>query len=221
MNRLHAFASGPVYPWPAMLRDFLLWGFRTLQFGPGTSMAALRAWRQFRRCSQISSSAQIGPLAWCVNRKRERHNLSIGERVICRGLLRVEGFGDGVLRIAPDVYIADDVLISVVERVEIGEMTLIAHGTQIFDNDSHPLNSLDRELDYRIISKIQSGQRPSIKAAPVIIGSHVWVGFNSIIMKGVVIGDRSIVASGAVVTKDVPANTLVAGNPARAIREVT
>jgi acetyltransferase-like isoleucine patch superfamily enzyme len=156
-----------------------------------------------------------------VNGKSGRDNLSIGDRVICRGLLRVEGYGEGILRIAPDVYIGDDVLISVVERVEIGTMTLIAHGTQIFDNDSHPLDSRDRELDYRIISKMQTGQRPKVNSAPVIIGSHVWLGFNSIIMKGVTIGDCSIVASGSVVTKDVPANTLVAGNPARPIREVT
>lgn len=221
MNRLHAFASGPVYPWPGRASSFLVWGHRTLKFGPGASLAALRAWRQFRRCSRIPSSAQVGPLAWCVNHKPGRDNLNIGDRVICRGLLRVEGYGEGILRIAADVYIADDVLISVVERIEIGPMTLIAHGTQIFDNDSHPLDSHERELDYRIISKLQRGQRPKVNSAPVIIGRNVWLGFNCIVMKGVTIGDCSIVASGSVVTKDVPANTLVAGNPARPVREVT
>lgn len=59
-----------------------------------------------------------------------------------------------------------------------------------------------------------------IAAAPVQIGSHAWIGFNSIILKGVTIGDRSVVAAGSVVTHDVPADTLVGGNPARVLRTI-
>ena len=119
-----------------------------------------------------------------------------------------------------NVYIGDDTLISCTESIEIGSMTMIAHGVQIFDNDSHPLNSQEREFDYLIITNQKSGDRPKINTSPIKIGNNVWIGFNSIITKGVSIGDRSIVAAGSVVTKDVPANTLVAGNPAKIIREV-
>ena len=55
---------------------------------------------------------------------------------------------------------------------------------------------------------------------PVLIGNNVWVGCRAIILKGVTIGEGAVVAAGAVVTKDVPPFTLVAGNPARVIREV-
>ena len=47
------------------------------------------------------------------------------------------------------------------------------------------------------------------------IGNNVWIGMNAIVLKGVTIGENSIIAAGAVVTKDVPPNTVVAGNPAR------
>ncbi len=52
----------------------------------------------------------------------------------------------------------------------------------------------------------------------MIIGNHVWIGENALILKGVKIGDNSIVGAGSVVTKDVPNNSIVAGNPARIIK---
>lgn len=59
-----------------------------------------------------------------------------------------------------------------------------------------------------------------VKICPVKICNKVWIGFNSIILKGVTIGEGSIVGAGSVVTKDVPPWTIVAGNPARIIREI-
>lgn len=57
-------------------------------------------------------------------------------------------------------------------------------------------------------------------AIPIIIGNDVWIGGSCVILPGVTIGDNSIVAAGSVVTKDVPANTIVAGNPAKPIKTI-
>jgi acetyltransferase-like isoleucine patch superfamily enzyme len=61
--------------------------------------------------------------------------------------------------------------------------------------------------------------RPKLKTAPVKIGNNVWIGMGAVILKGVTIGDNAVVAAGAIVTRSVPANTIVAGNPAAAVKK--
>ena len=62
--------------------------------------------------------------------------------------------------------------------------------------------------------------RPHTYPAPIVLGRNVWVGSNATILQGVTIGDNAIVGAGAVVTKDVPANTIVGGVPARFIKRI-
>lgn len=64
------------------------------------------------------------------------------------------------------------------------------------------------------------GRNKSGYTIPINIGNDVWVGGNCVILAGVTIGDNSVVAAGSIVTKDVPKNTVVAGNPARVIKEI-
>ena len=82
-------------------------------------------------------------------------------------------------------------------------------GVRVFDLDGHPI---DAELRRRGEPTPPDGIRP------VILGNDVWIGAGAIILKGVSIGDRSIVAAGSVVTRPVPADTVVAGNPAKVVR---
>lgn len=63
-------------------------------------------------------------------------------------------------------------------------------------------------------------KRAAMTPAPIVLGKRVWVGSNSTILQGVTIGDNAIIAAGAVVTKDVPANTVVGGVPAKFIRNI-
>jgi maltose O-acetyltransferase len=95
--------------------------------------------------------------------------------------------------------------------VRIGDDTLIAGNVQIYDNISHPL-SPERRLRHDPFTLEES--------SPVVIGKNCWIGNQAIIMRGVTIGDNSIVAAGAIVTKSVPSNVLVAGNPARIIKSI-
>lgn len=64
------------------------------------------------------------------------------------------------------------------------------------------------------------GDRQTTYPAPIVLGKNVWVGSNSTILQGVTIGDNAVVGAGAVVTKDVPENTIVGGVPARVIRHI-
>jgi acetyltransferase-like isoleucine patch superfamily enzyme len=85
-------------------------------------------------------------------------------------------------------------------EITIGELCLFGEQVIIRDDDSHSVDD-----------------RPS--SAPITIGNRVWVGMRAMILKGVTIGDGAVVAAGSVVTKDVPAGTLVGGVPARVIRK--
>lgn len=90
--------------------------------------------------------------------------------------------------------------------VEIGEHCLFAPHVKIF-TATHPTSPALRKIDKEF-------------ALPIKIGNNVWLGGGAIICPNVSIGDNSVVAAGAVVTKNVPANVLVAGNPAKIIKEL-
>ncbi len=92
------------------------------------------------------------------------------------------------------------------KRIEIGDNSLVT-GIYI-DTDFHS-TALDRNND-----------EAEAKSKPIIIGKNTWVGGRSAILKGVTIGDNSIVGFGSVVTQDVPPNVIVAGNPARVVKQL-
>lgn len=105
-----------------------------------------------------------------------------------------------------------------VEKVILGEYSAIANNTVICDNNNHPVNPADRMI--MRLTPLGSDKRSWKHAdhAPIIIGKNVWIGEYCRICKGVTIGDGSIVAANAVVTKNVPPNCIVAGNPAKIVK---
>lgn len=117
----------------------------------------------------------------------------------------------------PELVIGDQTFIghachfAISRSLRIGRHCLIAQGLRVQDHDGHPLNAEERR-----------GARPTPPdgSAPVVIGDDVWVGAYAVVLKGVTIGDRAIVGAGAVVTKDVPPDVVVAGNPARIVKQL-
>jgi acetyltransferase-like isoleucine patch superfamily enzyme len=135
-----------------------------------------------------------------------------------RGILRVEATGK--LEIGEEVYVGDGAIISAAAHTTVGRSTFLAHGAQIFDNDTHPLDPLERQnhLD-RILGR--GKHRPyTIASAPIRIGERCWIGMNSLLMKGVTVGNDSIIAAGSVVLHDVPPGWITGGNPARLIKQI-
>ena len=88
--------------------------------------------------------------------------------------------------------------------VTLGDGCLIGHNV-VFATLNHDMNP---------------EKRAAMTPAPIVLGKRVWVGSNSTILQGVTIGDNAIIAAGAVVTKDVPANTVVGGVPTKFIRNI-
>ena len=102
-------------------------------------------------------------------------------------------------------------IVSVAQSVRIGDDTLIAGDVAIFDNTTHPVSPARRLARAPVMPP---------EVASVVIGRNVWIGIHCIVMRGVTIGDNSVVAAGSVVTKSVPPNTVVAGNPATPVRQL-
>lgn len=123
------------------------------------------------------------------------------------------------VKIGSNTFVGGSTILAA-QSVEIGDDVLIAWGCYIVDHNSHSLDWKLRKNDTKLWIRGQKDWN-YVKTKPVVILNRAWIGFNSIILKGVTIGEGAIVAAGSVVTKDVPAYTVVGGNPACVIRELT
>lgn len=126
-----------------------------------------------------------------------------GEKMVIRTLAE-----DAAIIIGNDSGISCATIIAQ-KKVLIGDRVLIGAGVRIMDTDFHPIHVEDRN---------KKNHLSHVEAEEVIISDDVWLGAESMVLKGVTIGHSSVVAARSVVTKDVPPNTLVAGVPARVIR---
>jgi len=105
-------------------------------------------------------------------------------------------------------------------EVKIGKYVIISDNVIITDNNNHPISPYKRKE--MIISgwSTKLWKWKNSNATPVIIKDNVWIGKDAKILKGVIVGENSIVAMGAIVTKNVPKNVIVAGNPAVVVKNI-
>lgn len=163
--------------------------------------------------ARLTSSARIR------NIRGDTRCIKVGGHTLVAGELLVFSHG-GEISIGEWCYIGEGARVWSAGSIDIGDRVLISHNVNIFDSLTHPLRAGQRHAQFRAI--MQTGHPRSIDLGerPVTVGNDVWIGANSCVLRGVTLGEGAIIGAGAVVTRDAPPFTLVAGNPARVIREL-
>jgi len=113
---------------------------------------------------------------------------------------------EGVVEIGDKTVFGQECTVSAYQRVRIGEQCVIADRAMFIDFD-HGVAEVERPIRVQGIYKRDT-----------VVGSNVWIGYGACVLRGVRVGDNSIVGTNAVVTKDVPANSVVGGVPAKVLR---
>jgi acetyltransferase-like isoleucine patch superfamily enzyme len=152
-------------------------------------------------------------------RSERESGLTLGDRVTIYTWTYFNVEPGGSVEIGSDSVLVGAIFMCA-DRITLGKRVVVSHRVTIADSDFHPISVEDRKLD--AIANAPYGdrtRRPPLITHPVRIDDDVWIGIGSIILKGVHIGTGARVAAGSVVTKDVPAHTRVAGNPARIVTE--
>jgi galactoside O-acetyltransferase len=115
------------------------------------------------------------------------------------------------------------------ESIEVGNDVLMAWGITLIDHDSHALqwefrkNDVTQAYHDYLVDRnnfIKNKDWSHVDMKPIIISDRVWIGFNVTILKGVTVGEGSVIGACSVVTRDVPPNCVFAGNPAKLIKEI-
>jgi len=151
-------------------------------------------------CKFPKSSIIIG--ARCRMRSSSRQRAQAGIMRPCT----IETLAENSKIIIGDHCGFSGAMISAAKHIEIGSRSLCGANVSITDTDWHCVDPKSRNL-------------PGV-ALPVKIGSNVWLGMNVIVLKGVTIGDNTVVAAGSIVSRDLPPNVLAVGQPASPIRDL-
>lgn len=161
-------------------------------------------------CDRVGPGLRIERIPYIRGAGRVR----IGEGVYLSGKIGI-GFSSSSAGVTPCLSVGDhsfighDCTFNLRHEIRIGDHCLLAGGITVQDHDGHPLDPVRR----------RAGEpAPEESVAPVIIHDGAWVGRRSLILKGVTVGENAVIGAGSVVVSDVPANSIVAGNPARLIR---
>ncbi len=146
----------------------------------------------------------------------DKRQVVLGRHVDINGCLSVGK--EGSVTLGDYALVGPRALIQALTKVDIGRFAYIGPDVLVIDSNHHSIYALDRMLDVLGVDKGISGLNAVSK--PITIGNHVWIGRRAMVFKGVTIGDRAIVAAGAVVTHDVPPDAIVAGNPAKIVKMI-
>ncbi len=113
---------------------------------------------------------------------------------------------EGQVEIGAKTVLGQECTISAYQRVSIGQQCVIADRVMLID------------FDHNVADAEQAIRKQGIYKRDVVVGSNVWIGYGAQILRGVTVGDNAIIGASSVVTRDIPANAVAAGTPARVVR---
>ena len=170
-------------------------------------------------------TSNIENLKLNIRKPENKIYFEVGEESVINATVNV---GDCKVSIGDRVLINDGTILICTNGIAIGNDVMISWGVTIIDTNAHSLVSSERLIDLKNARKEyeagtlgDNSDLSAVKTAPILINDKVWIGFNSIIMKGVTIGEGAVIGAGSVVTKDVPPYAVVGGNPAQIIKYTT
>lgn len=190
-------------------------------------LAILEKKLEARRLREIKQSildhARADPSLRCtLNARVLNHgvpsNITLGSHLVLDGTL--ECYEHGRMEIGAYTYIGQSRLFCA-SRLTVGKGVMVSDNVIIMDSDLHPISGQSRSQS---MQEWAQGKFPNVytnvSSGPVSVGDMAWIGANSVILKNVSVGEGAIIGAGSVVTLDVAPWTVVAGNPARVLREL-
>lgn len=175
-----------------------------------------KAKRDFADQATLGKNVKLLPQASITNDTKDKTRVVIGENCELGCHMHIET--NGSIIIGSYTTIRYSTNISSTCGVTIGNDVIISNNCYIYDNNSHPTSPSRRREMTRSGFHGDMWKNKYAESKPIIIEDNVWVGQKAMIMKGVTIGKGSIVAAGAIVTRDVPPYSVVAGNPAKVVK---
>lgn len=179
-------------------------------------LVGIRHWNNARKVSKLG----VNSVLLCkIDIRRAGGQVFVGDDSLVNGILVTE-LNDTSIHIGNNVFIGGNTIIDTVSDITIKDDVLISYDCLISDSDNHSIYCKERKNDLYDWRNGGNHNWSTTKTSPVFIDSGVWIGAKSIILKGVKIGEGAVVGAGSVVTKSIPPYTIVAGNPAKVIREI-
>jgi acetyltransferase-like isoleucine patch superfamily enzyme len=160
----------------------------------------------------------IVDLSRIVVNKTSGGTIILGDYIICTAEL-YSFFGKGHIKIGDCSYLGQNSRVWALRAVTIGKRVLISHNVFIVDNLTHPIDPDIRHQQYMAKHGYLFPKNIDLQEKEIIIEDDVWIAANVTILSGVHIGKGAVIGAGSVVTRDVPAGAIVAGNPAKLIKE--
>ncbi len=150
--------------------------------------------------------------------KGNEFGIKIGNNVWLDGKITV--LEKGKVVIGNDCSFRRDTYIGALESITIGDNVFGAENVYICDNNNHPTSPLDRleMTSHAPNTAAWKWTNPKVQSSPIIIGNNVWIGRNATLLKGVKVGQGSIIAANSVLTKTYPPYCVIAGNPAKVVK---